>query len=144
MLVADSNLLIYAANTSSPFHTRCRQLFEQWRQQPEPWHLTWGIIYEFLRVSTHSRVFEKPLTSSDAWTLVDSLLSSPGLVLLTEGPRHTDIVAGMLREIPELRGNVIHDLHTAALMREHGVRVIYTRDNDFHRFRFLEVRDPVG
>ncbi len=35
-------------------------------------------------------------------------------------------------------------MHTAVLMREHGVRVIYTRDTDFHRFPFLEVRDPMA
>lgn len=28
-------------------------------------------------------------------------------------------------------------------MREHGLRRIYTRDADFHRFPFLEVVDPV-
>ena len=27
-------------------------------------------------------------------------------------------------------------------MREHGIRRIYTRDVDFHRFPFLEVVDP--
>jgi predicted nucleic acid-binding protein len=29
-------------------------------------------------------------------------------------------------------------------MREHGVRRIYTRDADFHRFPFLEVVDPLS
>jgi len=29
------------------------------------------------------------------------------------------------------------------LMREHGVRQICTRDADFHRFRFLDVMDPL-
>jgi predicted nucleic acid-binding protein len=28
-------------------------------------------------------------------------------------------------------------------MREHGVRRIYTRDTDFHRFPFIEVADPL-
>jgi predicted nucleic acid-binding protein len=28
-------------------------------------------------------------------------------------------------------------------MREHGIRRIYTRDTDFHRFAFLEVVDPL-
>jgi predicted nucleic acid-binding protein len=37
----------------------------------------------------------------------------------------------------------VQDAHTVALMREHGVRVIYTRDTDFHRFPDLEARDPL-
>jgi len=28
----------------------------------------------------------------------------------------------------------MHDTHVATLMREHGVRRIYTRDDDFRRF----------
>lgn len=28
-------------------------------------------------------------------------------------------------------------------MMAYRVRVIYTRDTDFHRFSFLEVRDPL-
>jgi hypothetical protein len=28
-------------------------------------------------------------------------------------------------------------------MREHGIRRIYTRDTDFHRFSFVEPIDPV-
>jgi predicted nucleic acid-binding protein len=43
---------------------------------------------------------------------------------------------------PNFRGNLIHDAHTAILMREHGIDKICTRDADFHRFSFLEVVDP--
>jgi uncharacterized protein len=32
----------------------------------------------------------------------------------------------------------------AALMRQHGVRLIYTRDRDFRRFEGIDVRDPFG
>jgi len=38
----------------------------------------------------------------------------------------------------------MHDVHTAVLMREHGIREICTRDTDFHRFPFLKVIDPVA
>jgi predicted nucleic acid-binding protein len=29
-------------------------------------------------------------------------------------------------------------------MREHGIRRLYTRDTDFHRFPFIEVLDPLA
>jgi predicted nucleic acid-binding protein len=38
---------------------------------------------------------------------------------------------------------MVHDLHTAVLLREHGVGRICTRDADFHRFPFLNVIDPL-
>jgi predicted nucleic acid-binding protein len=44
---------------------------------------------------------------------------------------------------PRLRGNVVHDLHTAALMREHGVAEIRTADADFYQFPFLTVVNPL-
>jgi predicted nucleic acid-binding protein len=60
-----------------------------------------------------------------------------------EGERHPAILAELMAEVPQLAGNLLHDAHTAALMREHGVRAIYTRDTDYHRFPGIEVRDPL-
>jgi len=42
------------------------------------------------------------------------------------------------------RGNQVPDTHLAALMRQNGVRILYTRDRGFRRFDFLDVRDPFG
>ena len=58
-------------------------------------------------------------------------------------PRHAAVLAQVVREIPEVGGNLFHHLHTAVLMREHGVGRICTRDTDFHRFPFLSVVDPL-
>jgi uncharacterized protein len=46
--------------------------------------------------------------------------------------------------VPELRGNLTHDFHTAVLTREHGIARIYTRDADFHRFPWVQVVDPLA
>ncbi len=58
-------------------------------------------------------------------------------------PRATHL-GSVLTEIPHLSGNLMHDAHTAVLMREHGVQRIYTRDTDFHRFPFVEPIDPAS
>jgi hypothetical protein len=51
-------------------------------------------------------------------------------------------------EVRDVRGNLVYDAYTAILMREHGIREIYTGDTDFHCFPFLHVaapwREPVG
>ena len=57
--------------------------------------------------------------------------------------RHAAVLAQTLAEMPDMRGNLFHDLHIAVLMREHGVSRICTRDTDFHRFPFLTVVDPL-
>jgi len=143
MWVVDTNVLVYAANVDFPEHGRCRDLVEGWRSSNLPWFLTWPIIYEFLRVTTHARVFARPWTIRQAWSFVEALAASSGLQLLAETERHLDVAAAVLAELPDLSGNLLHDAHTAILMREHGLRQIVTRDTDFHRFPFLEVVDPL-
>ena len=142
MFVVDTNVLVYAADTFSPFHDRCSSRLAEWRPRREVWFLTWGICYEFLRVVTHRRVLRRPWDRSSALGYIEALLASPGLAVLTETDRHLDIVRAVVDETPSLNGNLFHDAHTAILMREHGIRRIVTNDSDFHRFEFLEVVDP--
>ena len=142
MLVIDTNVLIYAVDKDSPFHNPCRSFILEARQDPSPAFLTWNICYEFLRVTTHPRVSRTPLSSREAWNFLEMLLESPGFDLLVATPRHAAVLAQTLKELPDVNGNLFHDLHTALLMREHGVSRICTRDTDFYRFPFLTVIDP--
>lgn len=144
MYVVDTNILIYALDQGSPEHGTAQTFVGECRQNISPWYATWGILYEFLRVSTHQRVFRKPVSAEKAWEFVSGLLKSPGLRVLVEGPDHARVAETTIEEIKGLRGNLLHDAHTAILMREHGIRRIYTRDTDFHRFPFLEVVDPLA
>lgn len=109
-----------------------------------PWYVTWSVVYEFLRVVTHPRVFRRSWTAEGAWGFVDALLATDSLDVLTETERHARILAELLEALPAASGNLFHDLHTAALMREHGIKTIYTRDTDFHRFPGIEVIDPLS
>jgi toxin-antitoxin system PIN domain toxin len=144
MFVVDTNILVYAANSNAPEYVRCRELLEAWRRQASPWYLTWKIVYEFLRVTTHPRVMPQPWNISQAWRFIEALLSSPALIILTETDRHAVVADEVFDELGTvLAGNLVHDAHTAVVMREHGIRRIYTRDADFHRFDFLEVVDPL-
>ncbi|HSA62446.1 MAG TPA: TA system VapC family ribonuclease toxin [Nitrospiraceae bacterium] len=143
MFVVDTNVLVYAADEDSPAHLQCRRLLEQWRHQHSAWYVTWSILYEFLRISTHPKVLRTPWVAGQAWQFIEALLASPGLEVLVESDRHAAVAEHVLRDVPSLAGNLFHDAHTAVLMQEHGVRRIYTRDTDFHRFQFLEVIDPL-
>jgi toxin-antitoxin system PIN domain toxin len=143
VFVADTNVLVYAADRDSPHHARCFELLEGWRRSSASWFITWAIAYEFLRVISHPRVLRRPWPVAEAWSFVDAVLASPGLEVLVATPRHATVARQTLAELPHLAGNLLHDAHTAILMREHGVRRIYTRDTDFHRFGFVEPLDPL-
>lgn len=143
MFVVDTNLLLYAVNPDAPDHVRAKELLEGWRLGDEPWFLTWGIVYEFLRVSTHPRVFPDPLDLVSARSWLHSAMACPACALLVETERHGEHLAEVTALDPRLAGNVVHDLHTAVLMKEHGVVEIRTADSDFHRFPFLRVVNPL-
>ena len=144
MLVFDTNVLVYAADEDSPFHAPCRDRVARARDDVSPAFVTWSICYEFLRVTTHSRAPVTPWTLPEARAYLEALLASPGFEVLVATPRHAAILAQTLSELADLRGNVMHDVHTAVLMREHGINRICTRDTDFHRFPFLTIVDPLG
>ena len=106
--------------------------------------MTWSILYEFLRVTTHPRVFRRPWSAKQSWSFLEAVLASPGLEVLAETQSHGAVLGELLASTPRISGNLFHDAHTAATMIEHGVRVIYTRDRDFSRFAMIEARDPVA
>lgn len=144
MFVVDTNVLLYAVNEDAPEQERCKLAVRRWCEQPTPWYLTWGVVYEFLRVATHPRVFRRPLSLEQAWSFLNVVLTSQSVDLLSETKLHRTVSSEVFSELPDLRGNRLFDARTAILMREHGISTIYTRDTDFNRFPFLTVIDPVS
>jgi toxin-antitoxin system PIN domain toxin len=93
MLAIDTNVLVYAADIDSPFHARCRDWLERQRLRPDAWYISWPIVYEFLRVTTHPRVMRRPWNVTAAWEFVAALLASPGLAVLAATERHANVAA---------------------------------------------------
>ena len=144
MPVFDTNVLISAVDGDSPAHGVCRELMAPARRSGSQSFVTWSICYEFLRVTTHANAPGAHWTLISAVAYLEALLSSPGFQVLTATPSHAAVLAQTAWEHPDARGNLVHDLHTAVIMREHGVKRICTRNSDFRRFPFLEVVDPLS
>jgi len=140
--VIDTNILLYAVNLDCDEHFVAKQFLEERIRLSIPGFMTWGIIYEFLRVSTHRKVFQKPLTIKKALSYVESILATEVFGILIEQERHHQMLIEVCSQTPSAEGNLLHDIHTAVLMREHGITRIYTNDSDFCRFKFLEVVSP--
>jgi uncharacterized protein len=142
-LVVDSNILLYAANRGCPEHQLSLDFLRETALTGDVCFLPENVIYEFLRVATHPRVFPQPLRASEAVSFLDSLLSVSSFRVLGATERHWSNLRALLRELGEPGGNFFFDVHTAALMREHGIRRIATADNDFSKFTDLEVVNPI-
>lgn len=144
MFVVDTNILVYSVNLDSPHHLTCRTALENWRRRADSWFITWDICFEFLRVVTHRRVLRSPLSLDRAWSFLEALLATRSLGILCPTERHAAVFAALAEEMPHLSGNHMQDAATVTLMREHGIRSIYTCDSDFHRFSRIEAIDPVA
>jgi len=142
-LLIDTNILLYAANRAGREFQRAKQYLDRHLKSRVPWCLTWPVIYEFLRVSTHPRVFPRPLSAEEALRFLEPLLRSPSLTLLVPTERHHELLKETLREVATPAGNIFHDIATAVTLREHGVSEIVTADTDFHQFKFLKVINPL-
>jgi len=141
LIALDTNILVYARRRELPWHTRSLELLRRLALGDEPWAIPWPCVYEFLRVVTHPRVFDPPTKIGDALEDLESLLESPSLVLMGEGPTHA---SHLRRAVVQGRvvGNLVHDAHIAALVIEHGATELWTADRDFARFPGLRIRNP--
>jgi toxin-antitoxin system PIN domain toxin len=141
MRALDTNVLVQAEIVSAPHHPAARGLLVELAQGPVPWAIPWPCVYEFLRVVTHPRVFHPPMPIAGAMHDLRRILASPSLVLISETPRHGEIMAALV-EASGARGNLVHDAHIAALCIEHGVSELVTGDRDFARFPKLRTVNP--
>ena len=88
-------------------------------------------------------MYEVPWDPVSALSFIDNLLDMGNFFMLSETDRHLGVFSRTLEQLPGIRGSILHDVHTAVLMREHGIREICTLDADFYRFPFLTVVDPL-
>lgn len=136
----DANVLVYASNSADPLNERAETLLRRLAAGPEIVYLFWPTLLGYLRIVTHPAVLPHPLAPGDAMRNVEALLDRPHV----RSPGELDGFWPLFRAAAgtQARGNDVPDAHVAALMRQHGVRLIYTRDRDFRRFDGIEARDP--
>lgn len=139
----DTNILLHAANAASPSHRAARGFLEEHARLRTSWCISWPILYEFLRVSTHNRVFPKPLTAPQALEFAGALTAREEVAFLAPTSRHLAALETVVTELGHPAGNLFHVIHTAVLMREHGIPEIITADTDFLQFTFLKVSNPL-
>jgi uncharacterized protein len=136
----DANVLIYASNEDDPVHTTARALVERLAAGPELFYLFWPTLMGYLRIATHPGILPRPLRPRDALDNLSDLIALRHVRTPGEAAGFWKLYRDTAGD--QLRGNDIPDAHLATLMRQHGVRVIYTRDRDYRRFDGIEARDP--
>lgn len=142
MTLVDLNLLLYAVNRDTPEHERARAWWEQALGGDDPVGLAWVVVLGFLRLSTHPKVFPRPLTVATAATKVNTWLARENVRPVREKDDHW----ATLRSIIEDAGtaaNLTTDAHLAALAMSHDA-VLASSDTGFARIKGLRWKNPLS
>ena len=138
MLAVDTNILIYAHRAESELHEAAATQLTALGEGSEAWALPVFCIAEFMRVVTHSKVFNPPSTVVQATEFIESLISAPSCEVIRPGDEFLQWLLATARETNS-HGNLMFDAQIAAVCQEHGIERILTNDRDFMRFGTLRV-----
>ena len=141
MILVDANLLLYAEDALSQQHETARTWWDAQLSGASPVCLSWGVLCAFIRISTNSRVYDRPLNLDQATSRVQSWLDQPCVRLVHPTERHWTVLQELLKEGQAL-GNLVTDAHLAALAVQHGCTLMST-DGDFARFPKLKWSNPL-
>ncbi len=142
MIAVDTNILVYAHRSDSPFHPKAKACLARLAEGPSGWAIPWPCLHEFLGVVTHPRVYSPPTPVTIAFAQVRAWAESRQLTLLTESAFYLDelerIVVG-----GKIVGPRVHEARIAALCLSHGVSELWSADRDFSRMAGLKTRNPL-
>jgi uncharacterized protein len=136
----DANVLLYAFDSDSVHHAKCRSWLEAALNSEEVVAVPWQTLLAFIRISTNSRAIKKPLRTEEACGIVSSLLDQANVSVIGPGERFWELLQDQLREA-QVTGPLVTDAALTALAIEHGA-TLCSVDRDFRRFRGLKVVDP--
>lgn len=137
----DTNVLLYASDEGSAYHTQAGDLLEELAEGPDLLYLFWPVLMGYLRIATHPAIFENPLPSETAIHNIDGLVRRPHVRTPGEDDGFWDLYTSVNVGLV-MRGNLVSDAHLATLMRQYGVTRISSHDRDFRRFEGITVHDP--
>lgn len=141
MLLIDANLLIYGYHAESAEHAAAKVWLEDVMSGSETVALPWPSVLAFLRITTHQRIFERPLSMDQAREFVASWLPRPQVHAVEAGADFFAIFSTLLATA-QIKGALVIDAALAALAIEHGATLCST-DRDFVRFPGLRWTNPL-
>lgn len=142
MILVDTNLLLYAYQPRAAQHDRSRRWLEGVLSGSQLVRFAWVTVWGFVRIATNPRVFERPLTVSEAEAIASSWLAQPNAGILEPGERHWEILCSLMHD-GQTSGALVMDAVLAAIAIEHGA-TLYSTDRDFSRFPALKCINPLA
>jgi hypothetical protein len=140
-MLLDANLLLYAGDRASPHHEQSADWLVRVLNGGRRVGIPWQTIGTYVRIATHPRIIDHPITPAEAWIRVSGWLAADP-TWVPPATERTAAVFGRLLEDAPATGNLVPDLQLAALAVEHGLTVI-SADADFVRFPGVRWENPL-
>jgi uncharacterized protein len=140
MKIVDANVLLYAVNEDAPHHRAAREWLDSALSGGEAVGFSWVVLLAFLRLSTRTGLFERPLALEDAARVIEAWMGQPAAVIAGPTSRHLGVLTALLAPLGTA-SNLVTDAHLAALATEHGAEVV-SFDADFSRFQGVRWLSP--
>ena len=80
MIIPDANLLLYAYDSESPFHKPAAKWWTALLSGHEPVGLCSVVVFSFLRLATHPKVFDRPMKVAEATQRIRAWIDRPNTV----------------------------------------------------------------
>lgn len=143
MIIPDTNLLLYANVPSFREHPAAKDWLEDaLNNGRETLGLAWQVITSYIRIGTNPKLFNPPMSITQADFSLTLLLEHPLVEIIVPGGRHWEVFMKLIKT-EQVTADLVMDAHLAALAIEHRARLA-TTDRDFARFRGLQYFNPLA
>jgi hypothetical protein len=141
VILPDANLLLYAYDTSSPFHQTSATWWSNTLDCGEIVGICSPVLFAFVRISTSPRAFSRPFTIVEAADRVTEWLQQATVEFLELQPIDVQRALDLLREAGT-GGNLTTDAQVASLAARLSA-IVHTADSDYARFQNVRWFNPL-
>jgi toxin-antitoxin system PIN domain toxin len=141
MIIPDVNILVYAYDSTSPWHESAREWWRQTLVGSESVGIPAVVIMAFIRLTTHTSLSGNPMAIPRARAIVSSWVAVDGVRVLAP----TWETLSLMMELLEDAG-VGGSLSIDALIAAHALEQrasVWSNDADFKRFPRVKVHNPL-
>jgi len=143
IISADTNLFLYAANPSSPWHDLAKRFFSKHASKETNFVVCELVLVELYMLMRNPAVLKRPLDSANASAFCQQIRANPNW-------QHIDYEPSVSTSLWEWAGTTtsgfrrIIDARLALTLRHHGIERFATANTkDFMEFDFKEVWNPL-
>ncbi|MGA1874777.1 MAG: type II toxin-antitoxin system VapC family toxin [bacterium] len=138
----DTNILVYAADKSSPFYKASLLLREKGLRGELSFCICPQTLTEFFAIVTDFKRVSKPRTQREALSEIEKYLFSKNILKIYPGPEVVEIMIDLLKKY-KITKQKIFDLQLVATMLSNNINHIYTYNSkDFSMFKEITTLSP--